>query len=77
MLKIQSLVVLKQLKTIYKLNHILGVIIHKVSIENMIVFRYVLNVPRVPFYYRNDRERNGTFTEMYELYRKFINLSET
>ena len=42
----------------------------KFHLKILIVFRYVLIFQEYPvvcrFYYRNDRERNGTFTEMCE-----------
>ena len=40
-----------------------------IELKIPIFFGYVLNFQEYPifgqFYYRNDRERNGTFTEMY------------
>ena len=63
---------LKQMKTVTQLtldNAILGVFALSFNVIRYDVI--VLNFPRVPifcqFYYRNDRERNGTFAEICEV----------
>ena len=58
---------LKQLTilTQFKLDKSILGIYKKFQSEIPTFFRYVLYLPRIPFFYnRNDRERNGTFTEM-------------